>query len=85
MYTQDPTFWRAGAIGVSLFMCIILAALTIDTLGQIRPGGTHVPSYDVINSSITYQYDPKRGEYVPQIGGEDLIFGHNIRRLKPRI
>ena len=76
MYTQDPLFWRAGAIAMSLFMCVVLAALTIDTLSQITPGGTRVPSYDVINSSISYRYDPKRGEYVPKIGGEELIFGH---------
>jgi nitric oxide reductase subunit C len=72
MYTQDPLFWRAGAIAMSLFMCVVLAALTIDTLSQITPGGTRVPSYDVINSSISYRYDPKRGEYVPKIGGEEL-------------
>jgi nitric oxide reductase subunit C len=75
VYTQDPLFWRAGAIGMTLFMCVVLAALTIDTLNQIAPGGAHVPSYDVINRSISYQYDPKRGEYVPRIGGEELIFG----------
>ena len=61
---------------MSVFMCVVLAALTIDTLSQITPGGTRVPSYDVINRSISYQYDPTRGEYVPKIGGEELIFGH---------
>ncbi len=76
MYTQDPIFWRAGAIAASAFMCVVLAALTIDTLQQITPGGAHVPPYDVINRSIGYQYDSARGEYVPKIGGEELIFGH---------
>jgi hypothetical protein len=78
MYTQDPLFWRAGAIGISLFMCIVLAALTVDTLKQISPGEALVPSYDVINSAITYQYDPKRGEYAPKIAGEELIFRTQI-------
>jgi hypothetical protein len=57
-------------------MCVVLAALTIDTLRQIAPGSTRVPSYDVINSAVTYQYDASRGEYAPKIGGEELIFGH---------
>jgi len=76
MYTQDPYFWRAGAIATVLFMCVVLAALTIDTLRQITPGGARVPAYDVINSAVTYQYDSSRGEYAPKIGGEELIFGH---------
>ena len=76
MYTQDPLFWRAGAISMSLFMCVVLAALTVDTLSQIAPGGTRVPSYDVINRAISYAYDTKRGEYAPKVGGEELIFGH---------
>ncbi len=76
MYTQDVYFWRAGAIATVVFMCVVLAALTIDTLRQISPGGARVPSYDVINSAVTYQYDTSRGEYLPKIGGEELIFGH---------
>ncbi|HYB90616.1 MAG TPA: c-type cytochrome [Candidatus Binataceae bacterium] len=75
-YTEDPLFWRAGAIATTLFMSVVLAALTIDTLRQITPGGARVPSYDVINSSISYEYSPDRGEYVPAIGGEELLFGH---------
>jgi nitric oxide reductase subunit C len=76
MYTQDPHFWRAGAIATVLFMCAVLAALTIDTLRQIAPGGARVPAYDVINRAISYQYEAARGEYVPIIGGEELIFSH---------
>jgi nitric oxide reductase subunit C len=76
MYTQDPSFWRAGAIATTLFMSAVLAALTIDTLRQISPGGARVPSYDVINNAVTYEYDPVRGEYAPKIGGEELLFGH---------
>jgi nitric oxide reductase subunit C len=75
LYTQDPSFWKAGAIATTLFMSVVLVALTVDTLRQISPGGPRVPSYDVINSNVTYEYDPKRGEYVPKIGAEDLIFG----------
>jgi len=75
MYARDSSFWRAGAVATSLFMSVLLAALTIDTLGQIRPGSPRVPSYDVINDAVTYAYDPKRAEYMPKIGGEELIFG----------
>ncbi|MGD0076408.1 MAG: c-type cytochrome [Candidatus Binataceae bacterium] len=75
-YTEDPLFWRAGAVATTLFMSVVLAALTIDTLRQITPGGARVPSYDVINSSITYEYSPDRGEYAPKINGEELLFGH---------
>ena len=76
MYTQDPSFWRAGAIATTIFMSIVLAALTVDTLRQITPGSPRVPSYDVINNSIAYEYDPARAEYAPKIGGEELLFGH---------
>jgi hypothetical protein len=37
MHTQDPYFWRGGAIATVVFMCAVLAALTIDTLKQITP------------------------------------------------
>lgn len=59
-------------------MCVVLAALTVDTLRQITPGGGRVASYDVINQAVTYQYDKKRGEYVPKIAGEELIFGRRF-------
>jgi nitric oxide reductase subunit C len=78
MYTQDPSFWRAGAIAAALFMSVVLAALSIDTLKQISAGGAHVPYFDVINDTVTYHYDPKRGEYAPEIGGEELLFGHKF-------
>ena len=71
-YTQDPLFWRAGAIATTIFMSMVLAALTIDSLRQITPGGARVPSYNVINNSIAYQFDPARAEYAPKIGGEEL-------------
>lgn len=76
MYTQDPHFWRAGAIAATVFMSVVLAVLTINTLGQITPGSARVPAYDVINSAVTYEFDPKRGEYAPKIGGQQLLFGH---------
>ena len=65
-------------------MSMVLAALTIDTLRQITPGSPRVPSYDVINNSVAYQYDPARAEYAPKIGGEELIFGHKYSP-RPRI
>ena len=50
-------------------------ARAIDTLRQISPGGARVPSYDVINSTVTNEgNDPARAEYAPKIGAEDLIF-----------
>ena len=61
---------------MTIFMFMVLAALTIDTLRQITPGSPRVPSYDVINNSIAYEYDPARAEYAPKIGSEELIFGH---------
>ena len=75
-YIQDPLFWRAGAIAATIFMSMVLAALTIDTIRQITPGSPRVPAYDVINNSVAYQYDPARAEYAPKIGAEELIFGH---------
>lgn len=76
MYSRDPSFWRAGAIATTLFMSVVLAALTIDSLGQIGAGSARVPSYDVVNQSVTYAYDSGRAAYMPKVGGEELIFGH---------
>jgi len=75
-YTEDPSFWSAGAVATTLFMAVVLAALTIDTLKQIAPGSPRVPAYDVINRSVTYEYVPDRSEYAPKIAGEELLFGH---------
>ncbi len=74
MYTRDPAFWRAGAIASTLFMSAVLVILTINSLNAITPGGSHVPRYDVINHHITYEDDSARGEFVPKIGGEELLF-----------
>ena len=80
-YTEDPFFWRAGAVATTLFMSVVLAALTIDTLRQITPGGARVPSYDVINSAVTYEYAPDRGEYaraeLGQVHPEYFYFGED--------
>ncbi len=76
MYTRDPVFWRAGAIASSLFMSAVLIILTVDSLRAIAPGGRHVPLYDAIDRQITYEYDSARGESVPKIGGEELLFGY---------
>jgi len=56
-------------------MCAVLAALTIDSLAQISPGSPRVPSYDVINKAVSYEYDPTRAQYAPKIGSEELLFG----------
>jgi nitric oxide reductase subunit C len=76
MYARDPAFWRAGAIATTLFMSAVLAILTVNSLQAIAPGGSHVPLYDVINHQISYVYNSQRGEYVPKIGAEELLFNH---------
>jgi hypothetical protein len=67
MYAHDSSFWRAGAVATSLFMSVLLAALTIDTLGQIRPGSPRVPSYDVINDAVTYASTGARRPMIPDV------------------
>jgi nitric oxide reductase subunit C len=76
MYVQDPAFWRAGAISSTAVMCVVLIVLTVNSVAAIRPGGSQVPSYDVINRRIGYRFDSARNEDVPTIGGEDLLFNH---------
>lgn len=73
---QDPLFWRAGAISTTVVMLIVLIFLTINSLAAIRPGGTHVPPYTVINQQIGYAYNANRHLYAPVIGGTQLLFGH---------
>lgn len=75
MFTQDPKFYRAGAVSSVIVMIAILIFLTIDTMGAIRAGGTHVPPYDVINHHIGYAYDASSGNYVPTIGAPETLFG----------
>ena len=74
MYTRDPAFWRTGAISVCIVTGAVLIILTIDSLGAISPGGSHVPLYSVINHHISYEYDSERRMYAPVIGGEELLF-----------
>ena len=75
-FTQDPLFWRAGAISSVAVMAAILSFLTVDSLRAIAPGGSHVPRYTVINQKISYEFDAGANEWRPRIGGEELIFGH---------
>ncbi|MDE2149905.1 MAG: cytochrome c [Gammaproteobacteria bacterium] len=75
MDIQDPEFWKAGAVSTTVVMLVVLAFLTIDSLQATRAGGSHVPTYDVINDQIGYRYDWRRHEDVPTIGGEQLLFG----------
>jgi nitric oxide reductase subunit C len=75
MSTQDPAFWRAGAISSTVVMSIVLVFLTVDSLSAIRTGGRNVPPYTVINREIGYRYDSGRAMSVPVLGGEQLLFG----------
>jgi nitric oxide reductase subunit C len=74
-YTADARFWRAGAIAATLFMSAVLAILTVDSLKAIRAGGSQVPGYEVINRHIGYEYSPEKRECVPEVGGEEPLFG----------
>ena len=75
MFTQDPKFWRAGAVSSVLVMVAILAFLTLDTLSAISAGGSHVPPYTVINQTISFEYDTNAGNWRPVIGASQPLFG----------
>jgi len=78
MQYDDPKFWRAGAISTTIVMGIVLVMLTIDSLGAISPGGSHVPPFTVINRHIDYAYNGKLGRDMPVLGGEELLFGKSV-------
>jgi len=78
MQYDDPKFWRAGAISTTIVMGIVLGMLTIDSLGAISPGGSHVPPYTVINRHIDYAYNGKLERDMPVIGGEEPLFGKSV-------
>jgi len=78
MQYDDPKFWRAGAISTTIVMGIVLVMLTIDSLGAISPGGSHVPPFTVINRHIDYAYNGKLGRDMPVIGGEESLFGKSV-------
>lgn len=75
MQYEDPKFWRAGAISTTVVMAVVLIMLTIDSLGAISAGGSHVPPYTVINRHIEYGYDNKAGRDMPIIGKDEPLFG----------
>lgn len=75
MDIEDPQFWKAGAIATTVATLVILAFLTIDSLAATRAGGSHVPTYDVIDHHIGYGYDWSRRMDVPVIGGAEPLFG----------
>ena len=75
MNFTDPGFWRAGAISSTAVMSCVLLMLTVDSLAAIRPGGAHVPSYDVVNRHIGYAYDAKLEREVPTLGADEPVFG----------
>ena len=72
---DDPAFWRAGAVSTIAVMSVVLIMLTIDSLGAISPGGSHVPPYTVINQHIDYKFDSNRGFDAPVIGKAEPLFG----------
>ncbi|MBS0558074.1 MAG: cytochrome c [Proteobacteria bacterium] len=75
---QDPLFWRAGAVSVTLVMIVVLAFLSVDSMRVISVGGRNVPNYDVINYRIGYQFDWSRKMDVPVIGGAQPLFGKTV-------
>jgi hypothetical protein len=75
VHFDDPAFWRAGAISTIAVMSVVLIMLTIDTLAEISPGGSHVPPYMVINQHSDYKYDAARSLDVPVIGEAEPLFG----------
>ena len=83
VWTSIP-FWRRSAAWVTGFATILLIWLTFDTLGQITMGTDadlkngvtkRVPGPTVINYTIGYKMDAKRGHEVPTIGAKQLFFG----------
>jgi len=72
---SDPHFWRAGAISTTIIMVAVLGILTVNSLGAIEAGGSHVPPYTVINHKIGYGPALNRDTDAPTIGGEQLLFG----------
>ena len=75
MNLTDPDFWRAGAISSTAVMSCVLLMLTVDSLAAIRPGGSHVPDYQVVNRHIGYAYDAKLQRDMPTIGADEPLFG----------
>jgi nitric oxide reductase subunit C len=75
---EDPAFWRAGAVSTIIIMLCVLAMLTVDSLAAIGEGGSHVPTYTVINRHIDYTFDSSRDMDVPVIGGAQPLFGRML-------
>jgi nitric oxide reductase subunit C len=75
MVFDDPAFWRAGAVSTIAVMSIVLVMLTVDSLADIRAGGSHVPPYTVINRQIGYEWNGERDMDVPVIGKAEPLFG----------
>jgi nitric oxide reductase subunit C len=75
MAFDDPVFWRAGAVSTILVMSVVLIMLTVDSLADIRAGGSHVPPYTVINQRIDYKRNADRGIDVPVIDKPEPLFG----------
>ncbi len=78
MVLDDPGFWRAGAISTIVVMAVVLVMLTVDSLADIRAGGSHVPPYTVINRHIDYKPNEARGIDVPVLGKPEPLFGKTL-------
>jgi len=83
VWTSIP-FWRRSAAWVTGFAVVLLIWLSFDTLGQITMGTDadlkngvtkRVPGPTVINYTIGYKMDKKRGHEVPTIGEKQPFFG----------
>jgi len=83
VWTSIP-FWRRSAAWVTGFAVVLLIWLSFDTLGQITMGTDadlkngvtkRVPGPTVINYTIGYKMDKKRGHEVPTIGKKQPFFG----------
>lgn len=81
---EDPLFWRAGAIAVTAVMIVVLAFLSVDSMRVISVGGANVPTYDVINHKIGYEYDWSRQMDVPTIGELDPLFGKVVSEAEAK-
>lgn len=75
---SDPFFWRAGALATTLVMLAVLIFLSIDSLDAVSTGGRDVPPYTVINHQIAYAQGPDGHTEIPEIGGQQLLFGKHF-------
>jgi nitric oxide reductase subunit C len=78
MRLAEALFWQRAAMITTTVMGTALAVLTVDSLGAIREGGSHVPPFTVINRDIRYERDAARGIEVPVLGEMNPLFGKMV-------